>query len=82
MNKSSLSKVQTYQDIGRFWDKNDLADYWEETKLAEFEVDIQSEVIYYAVDSKLSGQIIAIAKRHGVPANKLLNSWVQEKLQQ
>ena len=29
--KSSISKAQSYTDIGEFWDTHDLADYWDQT---------------------------------------------------
>ncbi len=50
-------------------------------KEASFEVDIESEVTYYAVDKMLSEKIQAIAQKRGVTADTLINLWVQEKLQ-
>lgn len=79
-NRSSVSKARRYKEIGAFWDTHDLAAYWEKTKPAKFEVDIQSEVTYYAVDKELAAKIQALAKRRGVSADTLLNMWVQEKL--
>lgn len=79
-SKSSLSKARSYKEIGEFWDTHDLADLWDRTKSARFEVDIESEVTYFALDGKLSKEIRSIAKRRGVSAGTLLNLWVQEKL--
>lgn len=79
-SKSSLSKARSYKEIGEFWDTHDLADYWGRTKAARFDVDIQSEVTYYALDSNLSKMVRSIAKKRGVSADTLLNLWVQEKL--
>lgn len=81
-NKSSISKAQSYKEIGEFWDTHDLSEYWNETRPAKFEVDIQSEVIYYTVDKELSAKIQAFAKRRGVSPDTLLNLWLQEKLQE
>lgn len=81
-NRSSISKVQSYKEIGAFWDTHDLADYWGETESVEFEIDIQSEVTYYAIDKELSAKIRDIAERRGVSADTLLNLWLQEKLQE
>ena len=81
-NSSSISKAKRYKEIGEFWDTHNLSDYWSQTELAEFEVDIQSEVTYFAVDSELSVKIQAVAKRRGVSPDTLLNIWLQEKLQQ
>ncbi|MFZ2409937.1 MAG: CopG family antitoxin [Candidatus Methanoperedens sp.] len=80
--KSSISKAQSYTEIGEFWDKHDLAERWEETKPAEFEVDIQSEITYYAVDNELSAKVQTLAKQRGISPDTLLNLWLQEKLQE
>ncbi len=80
--RSSLSKAKSYKEIGKFWDTHDLSDYWEETKKTEFEVDIESEMTYYALDNMLSEKIQAIAKKRGVSADTLINLWVQEKLRE
>lgn len=79
-SKSSISKASSYQEIGEFWDTHDLSDYWDQTKPVEFEVDIQSEAIYYPVEPKLSAKISSIAKQRGVSPETLLNLWLQEKL--
>jgi hypothetical protein len=80
-NRSSISEAQSYKDIGEFWDTHDLADHWDRTEPAEFEVDILSEITYYALDSKLSEAVRSLARKRGVSADTLLNIWVQEKLQ-
>ena len=80
--KSSISKARSYKEIGEFWDTHDLADYWEQTRPVEFELDIQSEVTYYPLDSTLSAGVCSIARQRGVSPETLLNLWVQEKLQE
>jgi hypothetical protein len=62
-NKSSISKAKSYREIGEFWDTHDLAEYWDQTELAEFEVDLQSEITYYALDSQLSEGFRLLQKR-------------------
>ena len=79
---STISKAQSYKEIGDFWDTHDLADYWEQTYPVEFQVDVQSEVIYYALDASLSEEVCSIAKRRGVSPETLVNLWVQEKLEE
>jgi hypothetical protein len=81
-NKSSISNATTYREIGEFWDNHSLADYWDQTKDADFEVDIQSEVIYYPLARGLSKEIRKEAKRQGVTPETLLNIWIQERLHQ
>ncbi|MBI5191978.1 MAG: hypothetical protein HZA08_00885 [Nitrospirae bacterium] len=81
-HKTSLSEATSYREIGEFWDTHDLSEFWDKTKEASFEVDIESEVTYYAVDKILSEEIQAIAQKRGVTADTLINLWVQEKLQE
>ena len=80
--KSSVSNAASYKEIGDYWDNHDLADHWEETQPVDFEVDIQSEVIYYPIEATLSTQVRSLAAQRGVSAETLLNLWVQEKLAQ
>ncbi|MBM4045221.1 MAG: hypothetical protein FJ279_08915 [Planctomycetes bacterium] len=80
--RSSISKARSYKGIGDFWDSHDLGDYWEHVRPVEFEVDIQSEVTYYALDRRLSTEVHSTAKRHGVSPETLVNLWIREKLQE
>jgi hypothetical protein len=79
-SKSTISQASSYKEIGDFWDTHDLADYWDQTEPVDFEVGIQSEVTYYALDKKLSQMLSEVAEERGVSAETLLNLWVQEKL--
>ncbi|MEK6287474.1 MAG: CopG family antitoxin [Acidobacteriota bacterium] len=79
-SRSSISKARSYKEMGEFWDTHDLGDYWDQTTPVEFEVDIQSEAVYYPIEPNLSAKISRIAKKRGVPAETLLNLWLKEKL--
>jgi len=81
-SKSSISKAKSYKEIGEFWDSHDLTKHWNKIKPAYFEVDIQSEVTYYALDNELSDRIQAISKQRGIPAGILLKLWIQDKLKE
>ena len=78
--KSTISEARSYREIAEFWDTHDLSDYWDQTEPVEFEVDIQSEATYYAVERQLSQGLAKAADERGVSAETLLNIWVQEKL--
>jgi hypothetical protein len=80
--KSSISQASTYEEMGEFWDTHSLADYWDQTEPAEFEIDLHSNVTYYAIDHTLSAKIREIARQRGVSSETLLNLLVQEKLQE
>ena len=81
-NKSSISQANTYLEIGDFWDKHDVTDYWEQTKSVDFDVNIQSESRYCAIETTLVTKISQIAQKKGVSMETLINLWLQEKLSQ
>lgn len=81
-NKSSISNAKSYQQIGEFWDAQDLVEVWDKTEEAKFEVDLQSDVFYYAVETSLSSKLHLIAEKKGVSAETLVNLWLQEKVNQ
>ena len=80
--KSSVSKASTYAEIGEFWDTHDLSKAWVKTKPASFDVVMESEVTYYAMDKNISEEVQKLAHRRGVSADTLINLWVQEKLRE
>lgn len=80
--KSSLSRASSYKEIGDFWDSHDLSEFWDKTRKIEFEVEIESEITYCALDKILSEQIHQVAQKRGVSADTLINLWIQEKLQE
>ena len=77
-NKTSISNASSYSEIGEFWDTHDLADHWEQTHEVEFDVNLESSVMYFAVEKVLAEKLRAAAKTHGVSPETLLNVWVQE----
>ena len=77
-NKSSLSNASSYAEIGEFWDAHDLADHWEQTHEVDFDVRVESSVMYFAVEKTLAEKLRAAARTHGVSPETLLNVWVQE----
>lgn len=80
-NKSSISQAQSYKEIGEFWDTHDLTDYWDQTEEVEFEVDIQSEVKYCALEFGLASKVEKIAWKRGVSTETLINLWVNERVE-
>jgi hypothetical protein len=80
--KSTISKSSSYQEIGEYWDKHDLADIWEQTEQVQFDINIQSERRYFAVEYSISEKIIKIAKRRGISTETLINLWLKEKINQ
>jgi len=81
-NKSSISKSRTDLEIGEYWDQHDLTEVWGQTESVDFEVDIQSQRIYFPIDRELTDKILRIAKVRGITPETLVNLWIQEKANQ
>jgi hypothetical protein len=81
-NKSSISQASSYKDIGEYWDTHDLSEIWDKTRKVKFDVRIESEAIYYAVEKGLSEKVQSIAKKQGVSSDTLVNLWIQQKIQE
>jgi len=58
----------------------DADDYWDKTKPVDFDVDIKSEVTYFALDKELSKKVRTIANQRGITSETLLNLWIKEKV--
>lgn len=79
--KSSVSKANSYQEIGAFWDEHDATEFGEQID-AEFEVDIHSQHRYCPIDSHFIKSIRHLAEERGISEVTLINLWIQEKITQ
>jgi hypothetical protein len=79
--RTPVSNSTTYQEIGEFWDEHD-ANYFGGQEEVEFAVNIESQRRYYSLDLILSTKLRNIARSRGLTEEALLNSWVQEKVNQ
>lgn len=79
-SKSSISQATSYQEIGEFWDSHDLTDFWDQTEAVEFEVDIESETTWHALEATVAAEIAKFAKMQGVKSETLINVWLRERL--
>jgi hypothetical protein len=59
-----------------------LGEVWDKAEEVNFEVNLQSDVFYYAVETSLSSKLHSIAEKRGVSAETLINLWLQEKVNQ
>jgi hypothetical protein len=81
-NKTSISKKSSFKEIGEYWDVHDVTEIWDKTKVVKFDVQIESEVIYYPLEKSLSESVNTFAKKLGISSETLVNLWIQQKLQE
>jgi hypothetical protein len=67
------------EEAAEFWDTHDSADYEEFMLEVDSEVDIKRRTYLISLDGELYRRVRAIAQEKGVPAETLVNLWVEEK---
>lgn len=80
-NKTSISKADTLEEIGEFWDEHSLADYWDQTEEVEFKIRaVRRHRI--TIDPELYNKISSSSRIRGVHPETLINLWLNEKLEE
>lgn len=80
-NKSkSLPRFKSLDKLVEFFDTHDLGEYWEEMPEAHFEVDIKRRKHLIAIDAELANKLTEIARSKEISSEKLINSWLREKI--
>jgi hypothetical protein len=73
--RSSISKADSLDKIGEFWDTHDFSDYDTDAPDVEFEI-----VCAVSVEVELFSQVEQQAHLRGVSVETLVNMWLQQKL--
>lgn len=77
---TSISKAQTLEEIGEFWDTHSLDDYWDKTREVEFEVRAKQRR-RITVEPHIYQELETEARVRGIVPETLVNLWLAEKLQ-
>jgi hypothetical protein len=72
---SSISKADTDEKMGEFWDSHDFTEFDTDAPDADFEV-----ISTVPVHLELLNEIEKQAARRGVNVETLVNQWLQQKL--
>lgn len=75
-----IPKFDSIDELTAFFDENDLGDYLENLPEADFDVNLEKRTYFVAVDEELSRKLIEIAKREHQSSEKIVNSWLREKI--
>ena len=74
-SKSSISKAQSLEAMGEFWDSHDFTDF--DTDEADVEYKVSSSI---SIEPDLLSDLEQQAKLRGVSIETLVNLWLNEKL--
>jgi hypothetical protein len=73
--KTSISKADTDEGIGEFWDSHDFTDFDDDSP------DVALEVAFAVpLEVELFGAIEREARKRGITVETLVNLWLQQKL--
>ena len=76
----SLPKFDSLSELVGFFDSHDMGDYWDRLPEAEFDINIKSKKHLIAVDKEIIPKLTRMAKSKKISAEKLVNTWLREKL--
>lgn len=81
-NKSdtTLPQFSSDQALVDFFDTHDMGDYIDQMPEVEFEIDIKRSRYLVSVDGSLMDQLSETAKRQQVSVERLVDTWLKEKL--
>lgn len=80
MTKSKTPDFKSLEEAAEYWDTHSFADHLEETEPVEIEVCLDKRRILLEIDHDLSEKLKKIAKKKKQSYDKLINSWVREKI--
>jgi len=72
---SSISKADTLEKMGEFWDTHDFTDFDTDTPDVEFKI-----TCAVPIELDLLSSVEKQARRRGVKVETLVNLWLQQKL--
>ena len=72
---SSLSKADSDEKIGEFWDTHDFTEF--DTDAPDIQIEVTCAV---PIEVELFAALEKQAQRHGVTVETLVNLWLQQKL--
>lgn len=80
MTKLKIPDFRSLEEAADYWDTHSFADHLEDTEPVEIEVCLERHKILLEIDHDLSEKLKKIAKKKRQSYDKLINSWVREKI--
>jgi hypothetical protein len=76
-----LPKFASLDELVAFFDTHDMGEYWDQLPEAKFDVNIKTRKHLVAIDKEIVPKLNTIAKSKKIPSEKLINTWLREKLE-
>jgi hypothetical protein len=76
----TLPAFASLDEMVDFFDTHDLGDYLDQMPEAHFDVNLQRRTYLVAIDEDIIRRLAEIARQEQVPAEALVNRWLEEKI--
>jgi hypothetical protein len=73
-------KFESLDELVKFFDTHDMGEYWDQMQEADFDIEIKRRKHLVAIDEELVPKLNEIAKSKRVSSEKLINTWLKEKI--
>ncbi|KCZ72202.1 Protein of unknown function (DUF3680) [Candidatus Methanoperedens nitroreducens] len=77
-----IPDFKSLEEAADYWDNHSFAEYIEDTEPVEIEVNLTKHRIILEIDSDLSEKLKKIAQKKKKSYDKLIGSWIREKINQ
>lgn len=79
---ASIPKFNTLEEAAAFWDTHDFEDYVDDTKPVSIHVNLarSKKTLTIPVELRVFQQIEALAAKRGMPIDKLISTWLNERV--
>ena len=76
----ALPKFKSLDELVKFFDTHDMGEYWGQMQEADFDLKIKRRKHLVAIDEELIPKLNEIAKSKRVSSQKLINTWLKERI--
>jgi hypothetical protein len=83
MPRSNAKKMPAFESVAevvKFFETHDMGDYPDQLPEVDFDIALKRRKYLVAIDGKLMRQLTEIAKEKRLPAQKLIQNWLEEKV--
>ena len=77
---AGVSSIDSLDALVKFFDSHDMGEYWDQLSEEHFDVNIKRRQHLVVIDAEISGKLTEIAQSKKVSSEKLVNSWLKEKI--
>jgi len=77
----ALPKFGSLDELVAFFDTHDMGEYWNQLPLTKLDVNIKTRKHLVAIDKEIIPKLNEIAKSKKVPSERLINTWLREKIE-